>query len=127
VWRRRIVAPYSAFAPEPSGYTAGMQPRFQFTIRRLLVGTTLVAVGMGCWPVALAIDRSRLMPSASPGVAVTAIALCLVAMVALPFAGVGLLVARTRLGQFVWLVAGAGIGFIGFVAILAIQQNVVSW
>ena len=70
----------------------------------------------------LAIDRSRRMPSVSEDVAVTAIALCLVAIVALPFAGVGLLVARTRLGQLVWLVAGVGIGFIGFVVIPAIQQ-----
>jgi hypothetical protein len=72
---------------------------FQFTLRRAILSTTLIALSCGCWLVPRFIDLTYL-----PGESGTV--LWLIACLALPAAGIGAIFTQTLKGLYIGLAAG---------------------
>lgn len=84
-----------------------MKPRFQFTLRRAILSTTLIAVGFAALPLGrLAEDFGEYETLFS--------ACCLVCLFALPGAGIGSLWGRPVIGVNLGLVVGAVLVQFGF-------------
>jgi hypothetical protein len=77
--------------------------RFQFTMRRAMLATTLVAVGLACWPMAGFVSELEYVPFDFAPVLVV---LCF----ALPAAGIGSLFSRTLKGLYIGLTVGVVAG-----------------
>jgi hypothetical protein len=87
-----------------------MKTRFQFTLPRAILSTTLIALGMAGWPLARRVDRDGEWAS-------ELLAACLVAFLALPGAGIGLLFHRPIVG----VIGGLAIGVLAFYLVRAIS------
>jgi hypothetical protein len=83
----------------------------QFTIRRAMLATTLIAIGLACWPLAKTLSAFPIHrnPNAFYG---PVLVLCLVLCWALPAAGVGSLCSRTLRGLYVGLEIGLWVGLL---------------
>jgi uncharacterized membrane protein YfcA len=89
-----------------------MRPRLQFTVLRAMLATTLIAMGLACWPLASVVENAEYKPF---DLAPVLILLCF----ALPAAGVGSLLSRTLKGLYVGLAVGIALGLSFFVYVIS--------